>query len=72
MSAAPTYSRELADLERSRPILVETLGIPDVFVEHGSREKLLSGMGLDADSIAAVGKALAERAGVKKSARETA
>ena len=51
---------------------METLGIPDVFVEHGSREKLLSGMGLDADAIAAVGKALAERAGVKKSARETA
>jgi 1-deoxy-D-xylulose-5-phosphate synthase len=65
-------SRELAELEGSRPILVETLGIPDVFVEHGSREQLLSGMGLDADSIAGVGKALADRAGVKKPARETA
>jgi 1-deoxy-D-xylulose-5-phosphate synthase len=65
-------SREVADLEQQRPIFMETMGIPDHFVEHGTREGLLSDMGLDAAGIAAVGLGLAERAGVKKSARESA
>jgi 1-deoxy-D-xylulose-5-phosphate synthase len=62
-------SREIAELSRGRQVVMETLGIPDVFVQHGGREALLSEMGLDATGIAAVGRALAERAAVKKAAQ---
>jgi 1-deoxy-D-xylulose-5-phosphate synthase len=46
-------SRELdaLDLEH-RPRMV-TMGIPDHFVEHGSRKELLAELGLDADGIVA-------------------
>jgi 1-deoxy-D-xylulose-5-phosphate synthase len=35
------------------PCRVEVMGIPDRFVEHGPREALLEGLGLDAASVAA-------------------
>jgi 1-deoxy-D-xylulose-5-phosphate synthase len=65
-------SREIAELAQGRTIFVETLGIPDHFIEHGPRNALLSDMGLDAAGVGAVGRALGERVGVKKTTRETA
>ena len=44
--------RELADLSLSRPPRTISLGMPDDFVEHGSREELLADIGLDAGSVA--------------------
>jgi 1-deoxy-D-xylulose-5-phosphate synthase len=65
-------AREIAQLAEGRGVALETLGIPDHFVEHGHRDALLADMGLDAQGIAAVSRALAERAGVKGPSRETA
>jgi 1-deoxy-D-xylulose-5-phosphate synthase len=45
-------SREIDALELANRPRVVTLGIPDRFVEHGSREELLQEIGLDAPSVA--------------------
>jgi 1-deoxy-D-xylulose-5-phosphate synthase len=65
-------SREIAVLTQGREAAIETLGLPDHFVEHGGRAALLSDVGLDAQGIGAVCHALAERRGLKGSTRETA
>ncbi len=48
-----------AGLNTSR---IHRLGVPDRFVEHGSRAELLADLGLDAEGIAATCRQLAERA----------
>jgi 1-deoxy-D-xylulose-5-phosphate synthase len=65
-------SRQIGVLMSGHSYAIETLGMPDVFAEHGGRDALLSDMGLDAKGIAAVGGALAERMGVRGTALETA
>ncbi len=45
-------AREIAEMETASPIHVETLGIPDRFLEHGGREALLREIDLDAQGIA--------------------
>jgi len=44
-------SREIDDLELERRPRVHALGMPDAFVEHGSRDELLAEIGLDAAGI---------------------
>jgi 1-deoxy-D-xylulose-5-phosphate synthase len=46
-------AREIAGLDLERGPSVSTLGIPDEFIEHGGRDELLAGLGLDAAGIAA-------------------
>jgi 1-deoxy-D-xylulose-5-phosphate synthase len=45
-------ARELHALELERPPRMASMGIPDVFVEHGGRDELLAELGLDAEGIA--------------------
>ncbi|MEX2467526.1 MAG: transketolase C-terminal domain-containing protein, partial [Gemmatimonadota bacterium] len=45
-------SREIDALEMTQRPKVVTLGIPDRFIEHGSRGELLSEIGLDAQGVA--------------------
>jgi 1-deoxy-D-xylulose-5-phosphate synthase len=54
-------AREIAEIEQSKPPRVATVGIPDVFIEHGSREGLLAELGLDAQGVAARVRKLARR-----------
>ena len=44
-------AREIASMAGDRPVRVECMGIPDRFIEHGSREALMADMGLDMPSI---------------------
>jgi 1-deoxy-D-xylulose-5-phosphate synthase len=46
-------AREIDGIEQSSPPRVAALGIPDAFVEHGSRDELLAEIGLDAPGVAA-------------------
>ena len=60
-------SREIQELRGEGgfgSVLVETLGIPDVFVEHGGREELLAEIDLDAEGIARRSRSLLGRAQV--------
>jgi 1-deoxy-D-xylulose-5-phosphate synthase len=45
-------AREIDALDVAKPPSVSALGVPDAFIEHGSRAELLAGLGLDADGIA--------------------
>jgi 1-deoxy-D-xylulose-5-phosphate synthase len=45
-------AREIAELTLDHPPMVSSLGIPDAFIEHGSRGELLAELGLDASGIA--------------------
>jgi 1-deoxy-D-xylulose-5-phosphate synthase len=64
--------REIPGLAGDRAVRVETLGIPDRFVEHGGREELLRELGLDAAGIAARVRALGETVPLRRVARESA
>jgi 1-deoxy-D-xylulose-5-phosphate synthase len=44
-------AREIAELDVDHPPTVSTLGIPDAFIEHGTRSELLAELGLDAAGI---------------------
>ncbi len=46
-------AREIAELGLDATPRVATMGIPDAFIEHGSRAELLGEIGLDADGIVA-------------------
>jgi 1-deoxy-D-xylulose-5-phosphate synthase len=65
-------TREILAFAGERGVGVETLGIPDHFVAHGSRSGLLSEIGLDTVGILAVARGLAERRELRRSARESA
>ncbi len=45
-------AREIAELDLRDPPSISALGIPDEFIDHGSRDGLLAELGLDADGIA--------------------
>lgn len=45
-------AREIDELELDHPPRVSAMGIPDSFIEHGSRDELLADIGLDAKGIA--------------------
>ena len=64
--------REIQSLVGERVVAVETLGLPDHFIEHGPRDALLADVGLNAAGIGAVAHALGLRMGLEESARETA
>ena len=53
-------AREIADFRPGEGVRIDTMGIPDAFIEHGSRAGLLSEMGLDAAGIALRARALIE------------
>jgi len=42
---------EFASQRQLNPSRIRRLGVPDIFVEHGSRSELLADLGLDADGI---------------------
>ena len=44
-------AREIDALELPHPPSVSAMGIPDAFIEHGSRGELLAEIGLDAEGI---------------------
>ena len=45
-------ARELGELNLESPPSFSSLGIPDAFIEHGSRGELLVELGLDVEGIA--------------------
>ena len=55
--------REIAAFRPGAPLYLDTLGIPDDFVEHGGRAGLLAELGLDPSGIAQRARALVEGAG---------
>lgn len=66
-------AREITAFRPGAPLRIETLGLPDRFVEHGGREELLAEMGLDAAGIARRARALVDGgSGVPRSTRESA
>jgi 1-deoxy-D-xylulose-5-phosphate synthase len=50
-----------------KEVAVKRLGIPDVFVEHGSQEELRHRYGLDAEGIAEAAKSLIRESGIRNS-----
>lgn len=50
---------------------IKTLGIPDRFIEHGNRDKLLSDIGLDSDGIAMSVLDIYQRTKAQKGSRKT-
>jgi 1-deoxy-D-xylulose-5-phosphate synthase len=65
-------AREIDAFAAGLAVRVESLGIPDRFIEHGTREELLAEIGLDADGIVARVRALGESVPIRRSARESA
>jgi len=65
-------AREIAEMENGHRVHTSSMGIPDRFIEHGSRDVLLAEMGLDARGIADRARTLASKHGVGGAARETA
>jgi 1-deoxy-D-xylulose-5-phosphate synthase len=65
-------AREIDALAGARAVRVDSMGIPDRFVEHGGRDELLRELGLDAAGIAARVRALAETVPLRRVARESA
>ncbi len=64
-------AREISEFSEGS-VRVATMGMPDDFIEHGSRGELMAEMGLDATGIAARGRELAEAHGLTGTARESA
>jgi 1-deoxy-D-xylulose-5-phosphate synthase len=54
-------AREIHDIELATTPRVTTIGLPDAFIQHGSREGLLAELGLDAKGVAASVRRLARR-----------
>lgn len=52
---------EAANAAGVRTDHIRVLGIPDRFIEHGSRDELLSELGLDVDGMAATARSMADR-----------
>ena len=65
-------ARELDALAGPAAVRVEAIGIPDRFIEHGSRKELLVEIGLDAAGISARVRTLAETVPIRRVARESA
>ncbi|WP_405284777.1 1-deoxy-D-xylulose-5-phosphate synthase [Gaopeijia maritima] len=65
-------TREITAFRRGAALHIETLGLPDDFIEHGGRGELLADLGLDAAGIARSARALTDGAATGRSARETA
>jgi 1-deoxy-D-xylulose-5-phosphate synthase len=61
-----------ASAANGRAVRVDSMGIPDRFVEHGGRDELLREIALDAAGIAARVRALAETVPLRRVARESA
>jgi 1-deoxy-D-xylulose-5-phosphate synthase len=52
---------EAANAAGLRTDTIRVLSLPDAFVEHGDREEILAGLGLDANGLVATAKSLAGR-----------
>lgn len=65
-------AREIAAFRPGAPMRVETLGLPDAFVEHGGRGEILADLDLDAAGIARRARALVDGPAMGRSARESA
>ena len=65
-------AREIGSVARPSPVRVDSMGIPDRFVEHGARAELLADLGLDAAGIRARVRRLAEDTQRCPAARESA
>jgi 1-deoxy-D-xylulose-5-phosphate synthase len=55
-------AKEIDALELASPPRVAALGLPDAFIEHGTREELLADVALDPEGIAARVRKLVRRA----------
>lgn len=55
-------SREIDDLDMANRPRVAALGVPDAFVQHGSRGELMAEIGLDLDGITAAIRSRVQRA----------
>ena len=65
-------AREIDTFAGARAVRVESMGLPDRFIEHGSREELLGEIGLDTAGIVARVRMIAESVPIRRAARETA
>ena len=65
-------AREIDTFAGSSAVQVDSMGLPDRFIEHGSRQQLLAEIGLDAAGIVARVQGLAETAPIRRAARESA
>ncbi|MBW3534178.1 MAG: 1-deoxy-D-xylulose-5-phosphate synthase [Gemmatimonadetes bacterium] len=65
-------AREIAAFSENRSLRVDTMGIPDRFIEHGGRGALLREIGLDAEGITERVRALDRRTPLRGTTRESA
>jgi 1-deoxy-D-xylulose-5-phosphate synthase len=65
-------AREIDAFAPGRAVRVDSIGIPDRFIEHGSREELLAEIGLDTAGIVGRVRAIAESVPMRRPARESA
>ncbi len=65
-------AREIDAMAGQRAVRVDSMGIPDRFIEHGGRDELLDEMGLNTAGIAARVLALADTVPIRRAARESA
>ena len=65
-------AREIDTFAGSRAVRVESMGLPDRFIEHGTREELLGEVGLTTAGIVARVRSLAETTPIRRTALESA
>ena len=65
-------AREIDAIAGQRAVRVDSIGMPDRFIEHGGRDELLGEIGLNAAGIAARVRALADTVPIRRAARESA
>jgi 1-deoxy-D-xylulose-5-phosphate synthase len=68
----PYLGSEIRRIAPEHSVRVESMGIPDEFVEHGARKALLRDLELDAEGIVARIGSIAAETGLASSARESA
>ena len=65
-------AREIDAFAGPRAVRVDAMGLPDRFIEHGTRDELLAEVGLDVAGIVARVRKIAETAPIRRTARESA
>jgi 1-deoxy-D-xylulose-5-phosphate synthase len=65
-------AREIDAFAGPRAVRVDSMGLPDRFIEHGSRAALLAELELDTAGIVARVRSLAETAPILRASRESA
>jgi 1-deoxy-D-xylulose-5-phosphate synthase len=65
-------AREINSFTGPRAVRVDSMGLPDRFIEHGSREELLAELELDTAGIVARVRSLAETVQIRQTSQESA